>query len=129
MAVFLSNCTVKMKSLPVNNTPYVAEISFLKSVESSKGKLKKIPFKKGIGENPVAFIVLKEIEGKGKLEIRVYKKELLVKKYNSFFGQEGKYYDEVIVWRSLEIAGEDDYSIAVFLNGRLIYYGKLKRGN
>jgi len=123
MALLLSGC-VSVKTLPRDEMAYVKEFSLVKEVNNSGGKLTKVKFKNGIGKYPVAYLVLGNAEGENSVEFRLYFKGKLLKDYTLTFGEKGKYYKEVVLWRLLEVDTEGEYQLAIFQNGALLLIRK-----
>lgn len=122
-ALLLSGC-VPIKTLPWDEMAHVKEICLLKEVNNKGGKLSKVKFKKGIGKYPVVYLVLENAEGENIVEFRLYFRGKLLKDYTLTFGEKGKYYKEVVLWRLLEVEEEGEYQLAIFQNGDLLLVRK-----
>ncbi|GEM_PF-3270735 len=128
MGVFLTGCA-SIKTLPQDNMLYIKELSLIKGIKDSGNKFLKLPFKTGVEKNPVLYLVLGNAEGRNEVEIRVYFKGKLVRKYTLSFGEEGKYYKRVIMWRMLEVKEKGEYQVVVFHNGTFLISKKFNIGN
>lgn len=123
IVLLLSGCA-SVKTLPRDEMAYVKEFSLVKEVSDRGGKLTKVKFKNGIGKYPVAYLVLGNAEGEDSVEFRLYFKGKLLKDYTLTFGEKGKYYKEVVLWRLLEAKREGEYQLAIFHNGALLLIRK-----
>lgn len=144
-------CGVKLEYLPQINSPYVAEMEFLKEVKNVNGKAKKRRFKDDRISTPFYFLLkIKEIENNGIITVRFYEtakedteksenkaenkkeppdskalgKEAVVKAFE--FGKPGKYYEYIIFFDRVDILPPGKYRYGVFFNDALIYEDSLE---
>jgi len=113
------------------NSPYVAEIEFLKEVKNIDGKAKKKRFENEYITSPFFFFLkIKGIEDDGTLRVAFYKNSNKNRKYveeRSFsFGEKGKYYDFIIFFDQIKGLSPGIYRITVFLRDHLIYEGNVR---
>ncbi len=119
MVLLLSSC-VSVKNLPQNPQPYISTLKFVRAIRQEKGQVLPVEFRRGVGEKPVIYLVLKNAEGKNRVEFRIYRGKTLLEKHSLEFGKPGEYYGKVTIWQGLNIEKKGGYILAVFINGKLL---------
>lgn len=71
-------CNMQVKYLPQIAAPYISEVEFLKEVIHEDSEIRKIPFEGGAIGRPFYMVVkLENVENRGRLRIRFYRRNLL----------------------------------------------------
>lgn len=118
--VFIS--CLGVKTLPYLRGPYVEKIVFVEEIMVEGERIEKREMKKPRVQ-PVILLKLRNIEGRSHVELKVYREKKLIRSYHFSFGEESKFYSEVIIWRKLNcIDKAGSYLVAVFLNDQLISF-------
>lgn len=118
--------------LPVVSYPYISNVEFLKEVRNVDGKPRKKKFKNNRIISPFYFFIkIKDIENSGELRVVFYEKpdekgkEAKAVEKHFQCGEEGKYYEYIIFFDTIEGLSAGVHTYAFFFNDKLIYEGRM----
>ncbi len=120
--LFFATGCVSVKNLPINPNPYVAQFMLVKNVRMEGKEVKPEKFKDGIGKKPVIYMLLKNAEGKNRVEFLLYRKGKLTESHSLSFGREGEYYGQVTLWQGLVAEERGKYLLVILINGSPIFF-------